>query len=213
MNQNESDIINKNQPIRQYKKTFLINFFNNIKNKNYHILNSIYTSKVFTKYALYNLLIYKITQNKYMGAVAFNCNSAAFLMFNYIRFIYPDIFNKYKKYICEKYNFTNKIFILTDFCLHTAPFTYIFYTRNNWLYDIPNSKLLLISTLSYSYELLWAYYYANGIDVSKIYEIDKINVQFSNNECKQMWIIIAFFHYLSFLIKNIPKQIRWIKKI
>ena len=26
MNQNESDIINKNQPITQYKKTFLINY-------------------------------------------------------------------------------------------------------------------------------------------------------------------------------------------
>ena len=36
------------------------NAINILKNKNYNIISSIYTSKVFTKYALYNLLIYKI---------------------------------------------------------------------------------------------------------------------------------------------------------
>ena len=187
------------------------NAINILKNKNYNIISSIYTSKVFTKYALYNLLIYKITQNKYMGAVAFNCNSAAFLMFNYIRFVYPCVFKQYKEHVCKSCNIPSVLFNTTDFFLHTAPFMYMWYTKNIWLYNISSYKLILLSSLSYGYELSWAYYYANSIDVSKIYELDKININFTEKQCKQMWLVIAFFHYLSVIIKNIPIKIASIK--
>ena len=139
--------------------------------KNLSVVSSIYQSKAFTKYAVYALIGYCVTQNSKMGLLALNCNSSAVVVFNYIRFFNPALYTIYKSKIKKQYEISEVKFQLGDIVFHIVPLSISIYSRRYWYNKVSYKSTCLVSIASYLYQLAWAYYYSNGIDVSKAYDL------------------------------------------
>ena len=197
--------------LKLYKFNNLRYPISNIKNlvffsykSSWSVLSGIYSSKTYTKYAVYSLILFLTSKNKYMGAVSFNCNAAAFILFNYIRTGFPQLFNDYKNDILHKYEISSNSFNCCDFLFHTTPFLLSIYYLPSWYYEINNKMLMSISSATFVYELMWAYYYASGLDVSKVYDIEKSDKKLTGKDCRRVWLIILFCHFFisGFKISN-----------
>ncbi len=162
---------------------------------NLSVLSSMYQSKAFTKYAVYTLIGYCVTKNPKMGLVALNCNSAAVVVFNYIRFFNPQLYNAYKNKIKKQYSANELYFQGGDILLHIIPLSLSVYFRKNWYNRVSYRSTLTISLGSYFYQLAWAYYYAAGINVCKAYDISSDKI--TNGQCKRLWFLIFLCHNIT----------------
>ncbi len=173
---------------------------------NLSVLSSIYQSKAFTKYAIYTLIGYCVTQNPKMGLITLNCNSAAVVVFNYIRFFNPQLYNAYKTKIKKQYSISELHFQGGDTLLHIIPLSLSVYFRKNWYSRVSYRSTVGISLGSYLYQLAWAYYYAEGINVCKAYDISPNKI--TNGQCKRLWFLIFLCHNIT----TIQKSVRLISK-
>ena len=179
---------------------------NKLQINNLSVLSSIYQSKAFTKYAIYTLIGYCVTKNPKMGLITLNCNSAAAVVFNYIRFFNPQLYNAYKTKVKKQYSITELYFQGGDILLHILPLSLAVYFRKDWYNRISYRSTVGISLGSYLYQLAWAYYYAEGINVCKVYGIQSNKI--SNGQCKRLW----FFIFLCHNITSIQKGVRMMSK-
>ena len=171
--------------------------------KNLSVISSIYQSKAFTKYAVYSLIGYCVTQNSKMGLLALNCNSSAVVVFNYIRFFNPALYAIYKNKIKKQYEISEIKFQLGDIMFHVVPLSMSIYSRRYWYNKVSYRSTCLVSIASYLYQLAWAYYYSNGIDVSKAYDIPPNTI--TNNQCKRLWFLIFLCHNLTTIQKTVRR--------
>ena len=174
--------------------------------KNLSVISSIYQSKAFTKYAIYTLIGYYVTNNPKMGLITLNCNSSAFVIFNYIRFFNPELYNLYKDLLKKMYNINEFNFQMGDIMFHIIPLSISVYSRKNWYNKISYKSTIFISLGSYLYQIAWAYYYAQGIDVCKAYDIPSGKI--THNQCKRLWFLIFLCHNIT----SIQKTVRLITK-
>ena len=174
-----------------------------IRPKNLSVISSIYQSKAFTKYAVYSLIGYCVTRNPKMGLLALNCNSSAVVVFNYIRFFNPALYAIYKNKIKKQYEISEIKFQLGDIMFHVVPLSMSIYSRRYWYNKVSYRSTCLVSIASYLYQLAWAYYYSNGIDVSKAYDIPPNTI--TNNQCKRLWFLIFLCHNLTTIQKTVRR--------
>ena len=179
---------------------------NIFKQKNLSVISSVYQSKAFTKYAIYTLIAYYVTSNPKMGLIALNCNSSAFVIFNYIRFFNPELYNLYKDQLKKKNNINEFNFQMGDIMFHIVPLSLSVYSRKNWYNKVSYRSNIIISLGSYLYQIAWAYYYARDIDVCKAYDIPPGKI--TQNQCKRLWFLIFLCHNIT----SIQKTIRMITK-
>ena len=99
---------------------------------NLSVLSSIYHTKGFTKYAIYTAIAYGVTRNPKAGLLALNCNTAAFVVFNYIRFFNPELFGVYKESVKKKSNVGELTFQAGDLAVHVLPLCMVVASRKNW---------------------------------------------------------------------------------
>jgi len=183
-------MITELNPIQQYTS------------KNLSVISSIYQSKAFTKYAIYSLIAYIVMRNPKLGLLALNCNTASVIVFNYIRFFNPILYNGYKKMVKHEYNITETKFQAGDITFHIIPLSITIYSRRFWYNKLSCQTTISISMLSFLYELLWAYYYSNGINVCKAYNLPEEYNTLSNGQCKRLWFLIFICHNVTSIQKT-----------
>ena len=170
------------------------------KQKNLSVISSIYQSKAFTKYAIYTLIGYFVTSNSKMGLIALNCNSSAFVIFNYIRFFNPELYNLYKAQLKKIWSINELNFQIGDIMFHIVPLSLSVYSRKNWYNKVSYKSTIIISLGSYLYQIAWAYYYAKGIDVCKAYDIPPGKI--TKDQCKRLWFLIFLCHNITSIQKT-----------
>ena len=173
---------------------------------NLSVLSSVYQSKAFTKYAVYTLIGYCVTQNAKLGLVSLNCNSAAVVVFNYIRFFNPQLYTAYKDKTKKQYNIGEICFQGGDILFHIIPLSLSVYFRKNWYSRVSYRSTVAISIASYLYQLAWAYYYAEGINVCKAYDIPSNKI--TNGQCKRLWFLIFLCHNITTIQKSVRRIAR-----
>ena len=205
-----SELVKKNTNDSTNKPTIKkapLRVFMTIYKTQWSILASIYSSRTFTKYAVYSLLSYKAFKHPYLGVISFNCNTSAMILFNYVRFFFPDLFQQYKDTVERKYEITKYKFIMGDIIAHIIPFTLSMYWLPQWYYKIRKTPLFYVSTCSFLFQLGWAYYYSSGLDVSRVYDMENSDVKLTGHQCKRVWIIISICHYAVYLLRISKKYI------
>jgi len=186
----------------------LIGYIKSCSNKNLSVLSSIYQTKGFTKYAIYTAIAYQITKNPKVGLVALNTNTAAVIGFNYIRFFKPALYELYKKNVKKSCEISELTFQLGDILVHILPLCVSVYSRKYWYNKVSYRSTIAISIGSYAYQLAWAYHYAKGINVCKIYNIPDKQSNISELQWKRLWFLVFLAHNVT----SVQKTVRLITK-
>ncbi len=172
---------------------------------NLSVLSSIYHTKGFTKYAIYTAIAYGVTRNPKAGLLALNCNTAAFVVFNYIRFFNPELFGVYKESVKKKSNVGELTFQAGDLAVHVLPLCMVVASRKNWYSKLSFRSTVAVSIGSYLYQLAWAYHYANGINVCKAYDVPEDYNNISRAQGKRIWFLVFLCHNFTSIQKTVRR--------
>ena len=183
--------------------TILLDYIKNCNSKNLSALSSIYQAKGFTKYAIYSIIAYHITKNPKLGLIALNTNTAAVVGFNYIRFFNPTLYEIHKKNIKKNSQINEIIFQLGDILIHILPLCISINSRKDWYHKVSYRSTVALSIGSYIYQLAWAYHYANGINICKVYNIPEKHNNMTHSQWKRLWFIVFLSHNVTSIQKTI----------
>ena len=167
------------------------------------LLSSVYQSKAFTKYALYTALAYGVTRNPKVGLLALNCNTASTVMMNYVRFLNPILYGRYKVIARKHYEMSELSFQAGDALVHTIPLSLMVYSRKHWYHAISYRSTAAVSAASFLLTLVWAYHYSNGMNVCRAYDIPEESNTLSAAQWRRVWCIIFLCHNVTTIQKTV----------
>ena len=173
--------------------------------RNLSVLSSIYHTKGFTKYAIYTAIAYGVTKNPKLGLLALNCNTAATVVFNYIRFFNPELFCIYKENTKRKSDINEFAFQVGDMVVHILPLCISVNSRKHWYDRVSYRSTVALSVASYLYQLAWAYHYANGINVCKVYGVPEEYNNMSHAQWKRLWFMVFLCHNVTSIQKTVRR--------
>ena len=170
--------------------------------QNLSVLSSVYHTKGFTKYAIYTVIAYGVTKNPKMGLLALNCNTAAAVVFNYVRFFNPELFRVYKDITKEKCHVGELMFQAGDLLVHILPLCLVVNSRKYWYDRVSYRATIAVSMGSYLYQLAWAYHYAKGINVCKAYGMPEEYNNMTRTQWKRLWFLVFLCHNVTAIQKT-----------
>ena len=167
------------------------------------LLSSVYQSKAFTKYAVYTALAYGVTRNPKVGLLALNCNTASTVMMNYVRFLNPVIYGRYKVISRKHYEMSELSFQAGDILVHILPLSLMVYSRKYWYHAISYRSTVTVSIASFLLTLAWAYHYSSGINVCKAYDVPEESSTISAAQWKRVWCAVFLCHNVTAIQKTV----------